>query len=82
MGQEIAKRVERGMVVRTAEGLRIGRVLHCGEATFSVGRDQGFPTEHLCRYEDVENVGAGQLTLRQDWKQMTGRAEIPSPLGP
>jgi uncharacterized protein (TIGR02271 family) len=67
--------IHEGMVVRTADGERLGTVVRRGEDTFVIEKGLLLPRDFLARYEDVAEVRGGEVRLRRTRDEM-----IPGPL--
>ena len=50
-------RIHEGMVVRSAEGRRLGQVLACQEGSFLV------TTDYVARYDDVADISGDEIRL-------------------
>jgi hypothetical protein len=55
--------VHEGMVVRSSDGRKLGRVLACDEGRFVVERGFFFSTDYVARYEDVMEVSDAGIRL-------------------
>lgn len=67
--------VREGMVVRTADGERLGTVVRRGEDTFVIEKGLLLPRDYIARYEDVAEVRGEEVRLRRTREDM-----IPGPL--
>ncbi|HYI02797.1 YsnF/AvaK domain-containing protein [Hyalangium sp.] len=63
------------MVVLTADGARLGRVVRRGEDTFVVEKGLLLPRDFIARYEDISEVHGEEVHLRRTRDEM-----IPGPL--
>ncbi|WP_224247058.1 YsnF/AvaK domain-containing protein [Hyalangium gracile] len=63
-----------GMVVRTADGERLGTVVRAGEDTFVIEKGLLLPRDFTARYEDVAEVRGSEVRLRRTRDEM-----IPGP---
>ncbi len=66
--------VREGMMVRTADGERLGVVVRRGEDTFVIEKGLLLPRDFIARYEDVAEVQGDEVRLRRSRDEM-----IPSP---
>ena len=55
--------VHEGMVVRTSDGKKLGRVLACEEGRFIVEKGFFFATDYVARYDDVSSVSGDEIRL-------------------
>jgi hypothetical protein len=55
--------IQEGMVVRSADGKRLGRVLGCDERGFVVEKGFFFATEYVATYGDVADVAGDEIRL-------------------
>jgi uncharacterized protein (TIGR02271 family) len=67
--------IREGMVVRTADGERLGTVVRTGEDTFVIEKGLLLPRDFIARYVDVAEVRGEEVRLRQSREEM-----IPGPL--
>jgi hypothetical protein len=68
-GEEVAvidrNRIREGMVVHSADGRKLGRVLDRGEATFVIEKGFYFTTDYVAHYDDVMDVSGDEVRLAQ-----------------
>jgi hypothetical protein len=57
------KQIQEGMVVRSSDGKRLGRVLGCDERGFVVEKGFFFATEYVATYGDVADVAGDEIRL-------------------
>jgi len=62
--------VNEGMVVRCADGKKLGRVLACMEGSFMVERGFFFATDYMARYDDVKDVAGGEVRLSRSAEEL------------
>ena len=55
--------VHEGMMVRSADGKKLGRVLACDQGGFLVEKGCFFATDYVARYGDVEDVSGEEIRL-------------------
>jgi len=55
--------IHEGMMVRSADGKNLGRVLACGEASFIVEKGFYFATDYVARYDDVTDISGDKIRL-------------------
>jgi uncharacterized protein (TIGR02271 family) len=56
--------IREGMVVRSADGENLGKVVHCGPDLFIIEKGLFFPKDYECRYDDVTEVRGDEIFLR------------------
>jgi uncharacterized protein (TIGR02271 family) len=71
----MSRDIREGMVVRTADGERLGTVVSRGEDTFVIEKGLLLPRDFIARYADVAEVQGEEVRLRQTREEM-----IPGPL--
>jgi hypothetical protein len=62
--------VSEGMVVRCADGKKLGRVLACTEGSFIVERGFFFATDYMARYGDVSDISGGEVRLSRSEEEL------------
>ena len=67
-------RVHEGMVVRSSDGKKLGRVLACEEASFVVEKGFFFTTDYIARYDDVKGIARDEIQLARAQRELA-RAE-------
>jgi uncharacterized protein (TIGR02271 family) len=67
--------VHEGMTVRSADGEKLGKVVACEESLFVVEKGFFFPKDYVARYEQVADVGDGEVRLRENASALTGSTE-------
>jgi len=55
--------VHEGMVVRSSDGKKLGRVLACKEGSFIVEKGFFFATDYVARYDDVTGISGDEIRL-------------------
>jgi hypothetical protein len=55
--------VREGMLVRSSDGKKLGRVLACAEGKFIVEKGFFFATDYIARYDDVTEVSDDEIRL-------------------
>ena len=55
--------VKEGLVVRTADGEKLGRIVRCEADSFVIEKGIFFPTDFVARYDDVADVRDGEVQL-------------------
>lgn len=63
-------RVHEGMMVLTADGHRVGKVVKAGASDFMVEKGLFFKKDYLCRNADVQGVAGDELRLGQTMGQL------------
>jgi uncharacterized protein (TIGR02271 family) len=74
-----AKAVREGMMVRSADGEKLGKVIACEADTFIIGKGFFFPRDYLARYEDVQDVLGDELLLRHsraELRELGGESRV------
>lgn len=56
--------IREGMVVRSADGEKLGKVVHCGPDLFIIEKGLFFPKDYECRYDDVTELRGDEIFLR------------------
>jgi uncharacterized protein (TIGR02271 family) len=56
--------IREGMVVRSGDGEKLGKVVHCGPDLFIIEKGLFFPKDYECRYDDVTEVRGDEIFLR------------------
>ncbi len=74
-GGDMGWKVHEGMVVLTADGARLGKVVRSGEDTFVIEKGLLLPRDYIARYADIHEVRGGEVRLRRTRDEM-----IPGPL--
>ena len=68
--------VHEGMVVRSSDGKKLGRVLACEEESFIVEKGFFFSTDYVARYDDVTQVSGDEIRLSRAQKELTHREHV------
>jgi hypothetical protein len=55
--------VHEGMVVRSSDGKKLGRVMACKEGSFIVEKGFFFATDYVARYDDVTDISGNEIRL-------------------
>jgi len=55
--------VQEGMVVRSSDGKKLGRVMACKEGNFLVEKGFFFATDYVARYDDVTDISGNEIRL-------------------
>ena len=55
--------INEGMVVRSSDGKKLGRVLGCKEGSFIVEKGFFFATDYVARYDDVADISGDEIRL-------------------
>jgi len=63
--------VHEGMVVRSSDGKKLGRVLACEEGRFVVEKGFFFATDYIARYDDVTDISGDEIRLSQPQEKLT-----------
>lgn len=63
--------VHEGMVVRSSDGKKLGRVLACEEGRFVVEKGFYFATDYIARYDDVADISGDEIWLSQPQEKLT-----------
>jgi uncharacterized protein (TIGR02271 family) len=67
--------VREGMIVHTADGERLGTVVHRGDDTFVIEKGRLLPRDFIARYDEIAEVRGDEVRLRRTRDEM-----IPGPL--
>jgi uncharacterized protein (TIGR02271 family) len=62
--------VTEGLVVRTADGEKLGRIVRCEQTSFVIEKGIFFPTDYVARYEDIAAVRDGEVYLNRRVAQL------------
>lgn len=68
--------VHEGMVVRSSDGKKLGRVLACEEESFIVEKGFFFSTDYVARYDDVTQASGDEIRLSRAQKELTHREHV------
>ena len=68
--------VHEGMVVRSSDGKKLGRVLACEEESFIVEKGFFFSTDYVARYADVTQTSGDEILLSRAQKELTHRERV------
>ena len=55
--------INEGMVVRSSDGKKLGRVLACKEGSFIVEKGFFFATDYVASYDDVAEISGDEIRL-------------------
>jgi uncharacterized protein (TIGR02271 family) len=55
--------VQQGMVVRSSDGEKLGKVVQCSESFFLVEKGFFFPKDYVARYDQVTDIRDGEVLL-------------------
>jgi len=55
--------VREGMVVRSQDGEKLGKVFAVGEGQFHIEKGLFFPKDYVCRYSDIADIRDGEIIL-------------------
>ena len=58
------ERIEKGMVVHSSDGERLGKVVAVRADTIVIEKGFFFPTDYTCRTSDIQSVRDDEVTLR------------------
>ena len=70
--------VHEGMVVRSSNGKKLGRVLSCTEGSFVVEKGFFLVTDHAARYDDVAELSGNTIQLSRSWGEFAQSERAPS----
>jgi uncharacterized protein (TIGR02271 family) len=62
--------IREGMVVRSSDGERLGKVFAVGDTRFQIEKGVFFPKEYLCDYSDIADIRGDEIILSR------GRASL------
>lgn len=62
--------VSEGMMVRGADGKKLGRVLACMEGSFIIEKGFFFATDYVAHYDDVKGVSGDELQLSRPEEEL------------
>src|SRR5262249_40412702 len=66
--------IAEGMIVRSADGEKLGKVVLCEARTFQVEKGFFFPREFTVKYEEITEMRAGVIILaRGRWALLSGK---------
>jgi hypothetical protein len=68
--------VHEGMVVRSSDGKKLGRVMACEEESFIVEKGFFFSTDYVARYDDVTQTSGDEIRLSRAQKELTHRERV------
>ena len=55
--------VKEGMVVRSIDGEKLGKVFAVGDGEFHIEKGLFFPKDYLVRYTEISDIRAGEIIL-------------------
>jgi uncharacterized protein (TIGR02271 family) len=58
--------IKEGMVVRSLDGEKLGKVVSCESSTFIIEKGLFFPTEYTASYGDVHHTADGEIYLSKN----------------
>lgn len=56
--------IKEGLVVRTADGEKLGRIVRCEQDSFIIEKGIFFPTDYVARYDDVADCRGDEVYLK------------------
>ena len=68
--------IHEGMVVRSSDGKKLGRVLACEEESFIVEKGFFFSTDYVARYDDVTYTSGDEIRLSRAQKELMHRERV------
>jgi|SRR5919109_1520669 uncharacterized protein (TIGR02271 family) len=71
--------IQEGLLVRTADGEKLGRVVRCDEKSFIIEKGIFFRTDYVARYEDIADVRNGEVYLKSGAAELRGSGSAPGP---
>ena len=73
MKRQFRSEIAEGMIVRSADGEKLGKVVACEAKTFQVEKGFFFPKEFTVKYEEITDMRAGEIILgRGQWALLSG----------
>ena len=74
MKRHFRSEIAEGMIVRSADGEKLGKVVLCEERTFQLEKGFFFPREFTVKYEEITDIRGGDVTLaRGRWALLSGK---------
>jgi hypothetical protein len=75
MARQFRSEIAEGMIVRSADGEKLGKVVVCEALTFQVEKGFFFPKEFTVKYEEITDMHCGEIILaRGRWALLSGRS--------
>jgi hypothetical protein len=62
--------VHEGMVVRSPDGKKLGRVLLCEEERFIIEKHSFSTVDYVAQYEDVADISGGEILLSRPREEL------------
>ena len=73
MKRQFKSEIAEGMIVRSADGEKLGKVVACEAVTFQVEKGFFFPREFTVKYEEITDLRGGEIILsRGRWALLSG----------
>ena len=73
MKTHFTSEIAEGMIVRSADGEKLGKVVLCEVRTFQVEKGFFFPKEFTVKYEEITDMEDGEVILaRGRWALLSG----------
>jgi uncharacterized protein (TIGR02271 family) len=69
--------IQQGLLVRTADGEKLGRIVRCEQDSFIIEKGIFFPTDYVARYDDIADVRSGEVYLRRNIAELRGSGATP-----
>lgn len=75
-GGSLRNRLREGMIARSMDGERLGKIVDLGSDTFTIEKGFFFKTDYIVRYEHVSDVANEEVTLSLDRIALEGDGHI------
>ena len=73
MKRQFRSEIAEGMIVRSADGEKLGKVVACEAKTFQIEKGFFFPKEFTVKYEEITDMAKGEIILaRGRWALLSG----------
>ena len=69
--------IQQGLLVRTADGEKLGRIVRCEQDSFIIEKGIFFPTDYVARYDDIADVRSGEVYLKRSIAELRGSDSTP-----
>jgi uncharacterized protein (TIGR02271 family) len=68
--------VREGMVVRSQDGHKLGKVYAVGDDQFQIEKGLFFPKDYVCRYSDIADVRGDEIILRHGEQVLRSTGDV------
>ena len=74
MKKTLKSEVAEGMIVRSSDGEKLGKVVACEARSFQLEKGFFFPREFTVKYEEITEMRGGEIILaRGRWALLSGK---------